>query len=540
MSYVFANGRILDGSGNPWRYGDVVVVGDKIVDVLPPGSGNYEGVKVVDAKGKFICPGFIDIQSHSLRSLMRDGRSVSKLLQGVTTEIMGEVWTPAPAVGRFSDPFSVISQGMAPDEWLERAKGWKRFGDWLQAMEDAGVSPNVGSFQSGGTLRRIATEAYKTEPTSAQLEQMKQLMAESMEDGAFGVAYALIYPPDVWATTQEIIEIARVVAKYNGVYITHMRSEAEQILSGLEEAMTIGRESGAAVEIYHLKACGENIWPLMPEVIRRIEQARAEGLDITADMYPYEASGTGLTTCLPAWVEEKENYLTLLNDPEIRKQIRADVENPDSGYDGQLRASGARNVMTLGLKLSEHQQFIGMRLDQIAEIRGTDIVDTLCDLLFKEQQRIQSIFFKMSPENTALQLSQPWVTVSSDAAGLDPDWAKPLGPVHPRSYGTYPRVLGKYTREEKLLTWEEAIRKMTSAVAQRLNLKCRGKIEPGYFADIVVFDPLTIADKATFTDPHQLSTGIEQVFVNGVQVVKDGKHTGATPGRFVRPGSCPE
>ena len=533
---IIAGGRLINGSGNPWRSQDVLLAGDKIADVVPPGSVSLDGVERLDATGRFVCPGFIDIQSHSISSLMRDGRSVSKLTQGVTTEIMGEIWTPSPIGGQFQDSFSGPVAGEADDVWRQRARDWKAFGDWLRTMETTGVSPNVGSFLSGSTLRQYAKGMSMTPASDAELNVMRKVMAEAMEDGAFGISYALIYPPDTYASTREIIEIAKVVAQHEGIYITHMRSESAKILDGLEEAISVGRAAGLPVEIYHLKASGKSAWGLMPEVIRRIETSRRSGQDVTANMYPYEATGTGFATCLPAWLAEDGNFFAKLQDSSVRRRIRNELEDPASSYDGQLRSALPPNIMPVGFRLPENQQYVGMRLDEISRRRNTDSVDTICDLLAAEQRQVPTIFFKMSPENTALQLSQPWVSISSDGPGVAPEWALADGPTHPRAYGTYPRVFRKYVREEGHLTWEEAVRKMTSAVADRLGLRNRGRIEPGYYADLVVFDPETIADRATFAAPHQLSVGVREVFVNGIEVVKNGTHTGKTPGRFVRPG----
>lgn len=534
---IIRGGRIIDGCGNPWRYGDVLIEGDRILDIVPPGSVRAEGAEVVDATGMFVCPGFIDIQSHSIVSLMRDGRCVSKITQGITTEIMGEVWTPAPAGGLFPDPFAPDFAKEGPQEWHERARGWKRFGDWLRAMEANGVSPNVGSFLSGGTLRCYAMGMDGGKASPEQLAVMERVMTEAMEDGAFGPSYALIYPPDTYATTEEIIAVCCVAAKYHGLYITHMRSESMKLLEGLDEALRIGREAGIPVEIYHLKASGKPAWGLMDKAIERIQNARDSGQDVTADMYPYQATGTRLSSILPTWIFEGGNMLRKIVDPVVRERLRRDVEDPNGPYDGQFRSAGLKNILPIGFRRPENKIYEGRRLDEIVAMRGQDWLDTVCDLLISEQRQIYAMFFKMSEDNIRRQLQLPWVTVSTDAAGVDPEWARSNGPTHPRGYGTYPRVLGHYVRELRLLTWEEAVRKMTSAVADRLRLRDRGRLLPRQFADVVVFDPETVIDNATFEDTHQLSTGILHVWVNGTRVVKDGTHTGKTPGRFVKPAS---
>lgn len=536
IDQIITGGRVIDGSGNPWRHQDVLLAGDRIVDLVPPGSVHVEEARRWHAGGRFVCPGFIDIQSHSIISLMQDGRSVSKTTQGVTTEIMGELWTPAPAGGLFPDPLSGYG-GQVSEAWQESARDWKSFADWLCAVERAGVSPNIGSYASAGTLRRYTKGMSPSAASPDELEQMKCVASEAMETGAFGVSYALIYPPHIYASTTEIVEICKVIARYGGHYITHMRSESAKILQGLEEAMKIGQEANIPVEIYHLKAAGRISWPLMPEVVKRIENARERGQDISANMYPYEASATSLTTCLPKWLEWDGNFYESLKDPQIRQRIHEEINDPTSDYDGQIRSASPENIMPIGLRLSKHQPYIGMRLSEIARIRNSHCIDVVLDLLLEERQPIQSVFFQMNEENSILQIRQSWVTISTDGAGLSPEWAKANGPVHPRAYGTYPRVFRKYVREQKILSWEEAVRKMTSAVADRLRLKKRGRIEPGYYADIVIFDPETIGDRATFLEPHQLSTGIRDVLVNGSFVVRDGEHTGSKPGRFVRPGA---
>jgi N-acyl-D-amino-acid deacylase len=528
--------RVIDGTGNPWKYGDVLISGDRILDIAAPGSVPAENAgEVIDASGMIVCPGFIDIQSHSIVPLMRDGRCLSKITQGVTTEIMGEGWTPAPAGGRFTDPMSarLIDEETA-ENWAEQAPGWTRFRHWLEAMEEYGVSPNVGSYLAGGTLRQYACGMDMGKANAEELETMRRVMAEAMEDGAFGVTYALIYPPDNFVDTDEIVEVCKVVARYSGTYITHMRSESDKILDGLAEALEIGDRSGAAVEIYHLKASGQSCWHLMPEVIRRIDEARARGLDVTSDMYPYVASGTGFSSILPTWVAEGGRFYDNLENPDVRKRLHEELTDPNSDYDGQARSAGLENIMPVGFRKPANQQYVGKRLNEIAEMRGEHWVDTVINLLASERQRISTIYFKMSEENVRLQLQQPWIKISSDAGGVDPAWAKSEGPIHPRSYGTYTRVLGKYVREEGLLTWEEAIRKSTSSVADRLSITDRGTLRAGMMADVVVFDPETVSDNSTFEDPHQLSTGIEYVWVNGTAVVKNGEHTGAKPGRFVK------
>jgi N-acyl-D-amino-acid deacylase len=532
VDVLICGGKVVDGTGNPWFYGDVALSADRVVEVVPAGRFPPERAReVVDASGRVVCPGFIDIQSHSHMPLMIDGRSLSKITQGVTTEIMGEGWTPAPFGGKRDDPFADSLFTHRVPEWQKRARAWARFRDWLEAMVEHGVSPNIGSFLGGGTLRAYAKGLEMGPPSDDELETMRKVMHEAMADGAFGVAYALIYPPDAYANTDEIVEVCQVVHEYGGLYITHIRSERDQLIEAIEEALEIGRRADLPVEIYHLKASGKPFWHKMPDVIALINRARAEGLDVTADMYPYTASGTGLTSVLPPWAGAGGGYYANLRVPEMRAKIRAEVLNPSG--DWEALADDPDTVMPIGFQKPENQQYVGKRLSEIAEMRSQEWVDAVIDLLLSEEQRISTIFFSMDEENLKLQLQQPWIKISTDAGGFDPEWAKALGPYHPRAYGTYPRVLGKYVREEGVVPLEDAIYKMTWAVASRLGLRERGLLCRGCYADVVIFDPQAIGDRATFEDPHQLSAGVRDVWVNGVRVVKDATHTGATPGRIV-------
>jgi N-acyl-D-amino-acid deacylase len=528
ITTLIHSGRIIDGTGNPWYYGDLAIDGNSITAIEPPGLIPRDGIhEIIDATDHVVCPGFIDIQSHSIVPLMRDGRCLSKITQGITTEIMGEAWTPAP-IGAESD-----LAGGIPDDWKDRARSWNRFGLWLDAMVESGVSPNVGSFLGAGTLRSLAMGMRMGEPTPDEMKAMHLTMTESMEDGAFGPSYALIYPPDTYTTTDEIVEICKTAAKAGGVYITHMRSEADELLEALDEAIEIGRRAEIPVEIYHLKAIGDHNYDKMHRVIERVEEVRKEGLDVTADMYPYAASGTGLSAVIPTWVSADGGFFDNLEDAEIRVRITKEL----AGGAGEI-AKKPDQIAPIGFKKEENQVYVGKRLSEIAEIRNQNWVDAAMDLLISEGQRIATIYHTMSEENVRLQLQLPWIKVSTDAGGVDPEWASPEGPLHPRSYGTYPKVLGQYVREEKLMSLEECIRKMTSSVANRLSISDRGRLQPGCFADVVIFDPDTVIDRATFDDSHQLSVGIRDVLVNGMRVLQDGLHTGAMPGTFVKgPGA---
>jgi len=536
IDILIRGAKVVDGTGNPWFYGDIAIRGERILEVAPPGRIPAEAAReVVDAAGLVVCPGFIDILSHSHIPLMQDPRDFSKITQGVTTEIMGEGWTPAPAGGRIKDIFLDLPQKQRAliGDWPERAKGWTRFRDWLEAMVERGVSPNIGSFLGGGTLREYAKGLEMGAPTAGELETMRRVLAAAMEDGALGVAYALIYPPDSYTSTQELVEVAKVAGQYGGIYVTHMRSEGEHLLEAIDEAVEIGRRAQLPVEIYHLKASGKQNWHKMPGAIVRIQAARDAGVDVTADMYPYAASGTGLDSVLPPWIAEGGTYFETLADPSVQERIRAEVLAPSGAWEALAHDIGPEGVMPVGFEQPENLQYAGKRLSEIAAIRGQHWLDAAIDLLLVERQRIFTIYFGMDEANVALGLQQPWVKISTDAGGIDPSWAKDLGPTHPRAYGTYPRVLAKYVREEGLLALEDAIRKMSGAVAARLGLRDRGLLLPGCYTDVVLFDAETIADRATFADAHQLSTGIRDVWVNGTRVVRDGQHTGTTPGRLV-------
>ncbi|HXF62890.1 MAG TPA: D-aminoacylase [Caldilineaceae bacterium] len=532
---LITGARVVDGTGNPWFYGDVALAGEQVAAVTPPGQIPREQAReVVDATGLVVCPGFIDILSHSILPLMVDPRCLSKITQGVTTEIMGEAATPAPVGGQgdmgsfLRSPFAAL----AP-EWMARLPAWTRFRDWLEAMVEQGVSPNVGSFLGGGTLRAYAMGMEMGEPSPDELATMRRVMAQAMEEGAFGVSCALIYPPSAYSGLEELVEVCKVVAEYNGLYITHLRSEADGLEAGLAEALTIGRRAGVPVHVYHLKAAGRRNWQKMPQVIETINRARAGGQDITCDMYPYTAAGTGLTSVLPPWAAAGGKLYDNLRDPTMRAKIRAEVLHPSGGWEANADLCGPEGVMPIGFTRPEHQVYVGKRLSEIAAMRGQEWVDAAIDLLAAEGQRISTIYFMMDEENLKRQLRQPWIMIGTDAGGLDPAWAAPLGPYHPRAYGTYPRILGKYVRDEGVLPLEDAVRKMSWAVASRLGLYDRGRLHAGCKADVVVFDPATIADRATFAEPHQLSVGVRDVWVNGTRVLAGGIHTGATPGQLV-------
>ncbi len=532
---LITGGRIVDGTGNPWFYGDVALTGDRIAALAPSGAIDpSNAAELVDARGHVVSPGFIDILSHSIWPLMVDGRALSKITQGVTTEIMGEGSTPAPFIGRRTIEELTRHQfsSLIP-EWVAQIQEWRRLRDWLEAMAAWGVSPNVGAFMGGGTLRTIAKGYDMGQPTPDEVAIMQRVMAEAMEDGAFGVSMALIYPPSAYTDTAEIIEIAKVVGQYGGLYITHLRSEADDFLAALNEAMTIGQSAGTPVQIYHLKAAGKRNWPKMTQAIARINRARQEGLDITADLYPYVAGGTGLASVLPPWAAEGNRLLENLRDPATRARIRAEALDPAGDWEALAALCGPEGVMPIGLQNPANQAYVGKSLAEIGALRDQLWVDAAIDLFLSEAQRISALYFWVDEENLRRQIQEPWVTIGTDAGGLDPAWAAAVGPTHPRAYGTYPRILGRYVREEGLLPLEDAVRKMSGAVAARLGIRDRGLLREGMLADVVLFDPATIIDYATYTDSHRLSAGVRDVWINGTRVLADSEHTGATPGRVV-------
>ncbi len=529
---VIEHGRLVDGTGAAWFNGDLAIRGDRIAEIAPAGTlADAPARERIDARGMVVAPGFIDIQSHSRNSFLSgDGRVVSKVTQGITTEIMGEGWTNAPANEKTLESNSTVDPAAAErDRDFFGSHGFDR---WLRAMEQNGVSTNIGSFVGATTIRVYAKGDAMGAANEAELDTMRAITREAMEDGAFGVASALIYPPGNFASTQELIEIAKAMAPYGGTYITHMRSEADQVLEAIDEAITIGREGGVPVEIYHLKAAGQRNWHKAPMMIAKIDSARAAGFDVQANMYPYIAGGTGLAALLPPWAAADGKLLDNIQDPDARAKMKAEMLSDETTWENLGRLTTPQGVLVVDIEGDDNKRWIGKRLSEIAAEMGKDWPDAAFDLLTASDARAGMVVFMMSEDNVKLQLQQPWIKIGTDAGGYDPDSATSMA--HPRAYGTYPRILGKYVRDEGVLSLEDAIRKMSSAVATRVGIPDRGLLREGMYADVVVFDPDAIIDRATFADPHQLSVGVREVFVNGVGVVRDGRHTGAKPGRIVR------
>lgn len=527
---------LIDGEGTPARRADVRIEGDRITAI---GAVSTDGAQVIDADGLVVCPGFVDPLSHSTTPIHRDPRSLSKVCQGVTTEIVGEVWTPAPIGGHVTEAFDEGRRGdlgARADEWIERGAAWTTMGAWGRDLDAAGIGVNMGAYIGGGTLREIVVGPDDVPATPEQVTEMCTVMDAAMRDGAFGIGTGLIYQPSAFASTDELVAIASVIARHGGTYATHIRSEGSGLVGAIDEAIEIGRRSGAGVEVFHLKASGRPNWELLGVAIEHLEAARAEGLDVGCDVYPYHASGTGLSACLPAWVGALS--YDEIGSPEVRARIDAEVDDPTSDWEHMGRLAGPENILVTQLTHPDLARYSGLRLDAIAADLGLDWFDAIFHLITTERARIRTVYFTMREENVQRALALPFAAVCSDAAGMDPEWAAGEGLVHPRGYGAFARVLGHYVRDEGLLELEDAVRKMSSLPADRLGIADRGRLVEGAFADVVVLDPATITDHATFTDPHQLSTGVRDVWVNGVAAIRDGAHTGALGGRWLRRGDA--
>lgn len=525
---VIRGGVVYDGSGGAGVATSVAIEGDRIARIGDLGEATAD--LEVDAAGMAVVPGFINMLSWTAQSLLRDGRGLSDIAQGVTLEVLGEGWSLGPVP---RDPAAVQEALSVSDA---DAVTWSTLAEALDHIASRGISPNIASFVGATTIRIGAVGFADRAPTPAELAAMKEQVAIAMEEGAMGLSTSLIYPPAFYAETEELVELARVAGQYGGMYISHIRSEGAGIETAVEELLRISREARVPAEIYHLKLAGRDNWQKHDRIVEMIEDARAEGLRITANMYTYAAANTGLTASLPPWASEGglNALIERLGDPATRERIVAEMKTPAEGWQNFLLDSGgAQGVLVTGVKTDALKPLQGKYLDEIARRWGTSPEDAIIDLIVADRSRIDAIYFVMSEENVARSVSLPWMSFGSDAAAVAPEGRVLQRPAHPRAYGTFARVLGKYARDEQRLSLGEAVRKLAALPADNLGIRDRGRLAEGHFADVVVFDPAKIADLATFEEPHRLSVGVEHVFVNGVQVLEHGQHTGATPGRVV-------
>jgi N-acyl-D-amino-acid deacylase len=530
---VIRGGTIYDGSGGAPLRADIGITGDSIT-----GIGDLAAAQaplVIDAAGLAVAPGFINMLSWATESLIEDGRSQGDIRQGVTLELFGE----GSSMGPLNEQMKREMKEQQGDIKFDIT--WTTLGEYLAFLERKGVSTNVASL-IGATTVRVHELGYEDrEPTSDELVRMRALVRDAMEEGAFGVGSSLIYAPAFYAKTPELIALAQEAARYGGIYTSHMRSEGNALLPAVDELITIAREAGIHAEIYHLKAAGTHNWPKLDTVIARVEAARAQGLRITADMYTYTAGATGLDAAMPPWVQEGglQEWRRRLQDPAVRARVLREMRTPTDAWESlYLLAGSPERVLLVAFKQDSLKYLTGKTLAEVARMRGKSPEETALDLVVQDDSRVGTVYFLMSENNVRKQIALPWVSFDSDAGSLATEGVFLESNPHPRAYGNFARLLGKYVREEKVIPLQEAVRRLTSLPAENLKVRRRGALRRGYFADIVLFDPATITDHATFERPHQYATGVRHVFVNGVQVLKDGEHTGAKPGRFIKgPGA---
>jgi len=530
---ILRGGDLYDGSGGSPQVADIAVRNDTIVAIgdLSKARGKTE----INAKGLAVAPGFINMMSQAGQTLIVDGKAQSDIRQGITLEVLGEGASMGPLSERMKEDL-VKSQGVVRSDI-----GWTTLDEYLRFLENRGVTPNVASFIGAATPRIHVIGYDDRPPTDDELSLMQKLVGQAMEEGALGVASALIYPPGSFAKTAELVALAKVAAKYDGLYISHLRSEGDNIIQATGEFLRIIREAGIRGEIFHLKTGGRDNWAKMDEVIGIVEKAREEGLEITADAYPYAAGMAGLLASFPPWIQDGgvEAAIKRMKDPATRRRIIQEMREPTKGWESlYLQCGSPDRILLIAFNTESLKPLTGKTLAQVAEIRGKSPEETAMDLLIEDNGQVLAIYFSQSEENLKKTLPLPWLSYCTDESSYAPEGIFLRSGAHPRAYGSYPRILGKYVREEKLMTLQEAIRKMSAFPAETLRIERRGRLQTGYFADIVVFDPDKVRDLATFENPHQYATGIVHVLVNGVQVLRDGEHTGAKPGRVVRgPGA---
>jgi N-acyl-D-amino-acid deacylase len=525
---VIANGHIIDGTGSPWYSGDIGIRDGKIVTI-----GNLSHAprkRTIDAHGKVVAPGFIDMLGQSEMTILVDSRLPSKIYQGITSEITGEGNSIAP----LND--AIIQSDRSTYEHLKITPDWRTFRQYFARLEKLGMGMNLASYVGATQVRRMVLGDDDKLPTPEQLDQMKNLVREGMKDGAVGVSTSLEYAPAPYAKTEELIALATEAGKFGGIYSTHMRSESDAVLDSIDEALRIGREAHIPVEIWHIKVAGKNNWGRMPEVVAKINAARATGADISADTYAYTAWYNDFSAFVPPWAHDggTTKLIERLKDPATRERIRKDMQTPSKDWDNEWQEiPGADAIMIGAVQNPKFLPLQGKRLSEVAKLWNKDPIDTLCDFLIEDPNAGVAVFGMSQPDVT-LALQQPWVSIDNDSEGTSPEGLLAQAHPHPRAYGTFPRILAKYVREEKVLTIEDAIRKFSALPAQRMRLTDRGVLKAGMWADVVVFDPATVRDRATFDNPNQLSEGMDFVLVNGVPVIDQGKMTGALPGRVLR------
>jgi N-acyl-D-amino-acid deacylase len=526
---VIRGGTIYDGSGSAPFVGDVAISRDSIVAV---GSLSHaRGRREINARGLAVAPGFINMLSWATESLIEDGRSQGDIRQGVTLEVFGE----GSSMGPLTD--SMKAEAVQQQGDIKYEIRWTTLGEYLDYLVRRGVSPNVASFVGATTVRVHELGYADRAPTPAELDRMRDLVRQAMEEGALGVGSALIYAPGFYAKTDELVALAKAAGEYGGMYITHMRSEGNNIFAALDETITIAREAGVPAEIYHLKVAGRSNWARLDSVIATIERARASGLRITANMYPYVAGATGLSAAMPPWVQEGgyKAWAERLKDPAIRERVKGEMNTPSSEWENLYLGAGSPDrILLTGFKNPALKPLTGKTLAEVAAMRRKSPEETAMDLVIEDGSRVEAVYFLLSEDNVRREIALPWVSFGSDEASMTPEGVFLKSSAHPRAYGTFARVFAKYVRDEKVVPLEEIVRRMTSLPASNLKITRRGMLKPGYFADVVVFDPTKIQDHSTFERPHQYATGVLHVFVNGVQVLKNGQHTGAKPGRVVR------
>jgi len=525
---LIRNGQVFDGSGGAPYSANVGLNGDRITYI---GNEPATADSVIDAHGLAVAPGFINMLSWATESLVQDGRSMSDIRQGVTLEVMGEGWSMGP----LNESMKIEMKEQQVDIRFDIE--WTTLGENLTFLEDRGISTNVASFV-GATTVRIHELGYENRaPSDAELERMRGLVKTAMEEGAMGLGSSLIYAPAFFADTNELIELSRVAATHGGRYISHMRNEGNQLNEAVDELITIAREAGIGAEIYHLKAAGEDNWNKLDSVFEQVEAARAEGLDITADMYTYIAGATGLYAAMPLWVQEggHDAWVERLKDPAVRARLEQEMTTPSDDWENlYLAAGGAENIILIGFKNPALKPLTGKTLAEVAEMRGTSPAITMMDLVIEDDSRVSAAYFLMKEDNIRKKIAQPWMAFGSDEESKSLDEVFTRSNAHPRAFGNFARLLGKYVREDKVISLPEAIHRLTRLPARNLKIADRGELKEGFFADITIFDPATIQDHATFAEPHQYATGVQHVIVNGVPVLANAEHTGAMPGRFIK------